>query len=110
VDCGRALTPLHAACGYKLPNAARFFLELGDDLRAKDADGKSPLHHALSGDIFACYHGNGDGDAVFDTVTVLSEFGVKLESGGMGALSKNARFDLRTRSQSRRSKSERVIP
>ena len=79
MDFGRALTPLHAACGYKLPNAARFFLELGDDLRAEDADGKSPLHHALSGDMFACYHGNGDGDAVFDTVMVLLEFGVKLD-------------------------------
>jgi hypothetical protein len=79
VDFGRALTPLHGACGYKLPNAARFFLELGDDLRAKDADGKSPLYHALSDDMFACYHGNGDENAVFDTVTVLLEFGVKLD-------------------------------
>jgi hypothetical protein len=79
VDFGRALTPLHAACGYKLPNAARFFLELGDDLHAKDIDGKSPLHHALSGDMFACYPRNGDGDAVFDTIMVLLEFGVKLD-------------------------------
>lgn len=79
VDFGRSLTPLHAVCGYKLPNAARFFLELGDDLRAKDADGKSPLHHALSGDMLACYHANDDGDIVFDTVMVLLEFGVKLD-------------------------------
>lgn len=79
VDYGRALTPLHAACGYKLPNATRFFLELGDDLRAKDADGKSPLHHALSSDTLAYQDPNGDDDAVFDTVMVLLEFGVKLD-------------------------------
>ncbi|KAF8846555.1 ankyrin [Acephala macrosclerotiorum] len=79
VDFGKALTPLHAACRSKLPNAARFFLELGDDLQAKDIDGKSPLYHALSDDMSACHPRSGDGDAVFDTVMVLLEFGVKLD-------------------------------
>ncbi|CZR50416.1 uncharacterized protein PAC_00288 [Phialocephala subalpina] len=79
VDFRRALTPLHAACEYKLPNAARLLLELGDDLRAKDADGKSPLHHALSGDRVDSYRGNGGPDAAYDTVMVLLEFGVQLD-------------------------------
>ncbi|KAE8441860.1 hypothetical protein EG329_004215 [Mollisiaceae sp. DMI_Dod_QoI] len=79
VDPIRALTPLHAACAFKLPKAARFFLELGDDLRAKDADGKSALHHALSDDMFNFYRCNSDGDAAFDTVLVLLQFGARLD-------------------------------
>ena len=79
VDHSKALTPLHAACIYKMPQAARIFLELGDDARAKDADGKSPLHHTLSGDEMGFLYVRGHNDAVFDTIMVLLEYGVKLD-------------------------------
>lgn len=79
VDLQRELTPLHAACMYRLPNAARLFLELGDDLHAKDAYGRSPLHHALAGNQMSHYYASTEGDADFTTVSVLLEFGVKLD-------------------------------
>lgn len=68
VDLQRGLTPLHAACMYKLPNAARLFLELGDDLHAKDA-----------GNHMSHYYASIEGDADFTTVSLLLEFGVKLD-------------------------------
>ncbi|KFX91235.1 hypothetical protein V490_06018 [Pseudogymnoascus sp. VKM F-3557] len=79
VDLQRELTPLHAACMYKLPNAVRLFLELGVDLHAKDAYGRSPLHHALAGDRMSYHYASIEGDADFTTVSVLLEFGVKLD-------------------------------
>jgi hypothetical protein len=75
----RVLTPLNAACRYKLPNTARYFLELGDNLRTKNADGNSPLHHALSSDILTCYHANDDSNTVFNTVKVLLDLRAKLD-------------------------------
>jgi hypothetical protein len=73
VNVARGLTPLHAACQFKFANAAKLFLELGADLCAKDAEGMTPLYHALSCHTFGCRRV--DGDAVFRTLTVLVEFG-----------------------------------
>ena len=75
VDFSTALTPLHAACRYALPLAARPFLELGDDLRAKDVSGKTPLHHVLSRETSISHHAGDDGDEVLETVMILLGFG-----------------------------------
>ena len=47
VDLKRRLTPLHLSCRLGLYGYARYFLEKGADVDAKDADAMTPLDHAL---------------------------------------------------------------
>ena len=51
--------------------AARTFVELSNDLRAKDIEGKYPLNYALSGNILVPCHTTDDGDAAV-TISVAS--------------------------------------
>jgi hypothetical protein len=76
IDQKNALTPLHGACMEKLPMAARLFLELGDDIHAKDAEALTPLLHTLrhSGRSVTGRHNND----VFDVLMVLREFGLDI--------------------------------
>ena len=47
VDSKRRLTPLHVASQLGLWRCARYFLENGVDVNAKDVNALTPLHHAL---------------------------------------------------------------
>ncbi len=47
VDFTKSLTPLHVACQLGLWSCARYFLNEGADVNAIDANGMTPLHHAL---------------------------------------------------------------
>ncbi|KAL2861018.1 ankyrin repeat domain-containing protein [Aspergillus lucknowensis] len=76
IDHKKSLTPLHGACMEKLPMAAKLFLELGDDIHAKDAEALTPLLHTLrpSGRaVTGCQN-----DEVFDVLMILREFGLDI--------------------------------
>ena len=47
VDLTKRLTPLHVSCRQGLWSCARYFLNAGADVDAVDAEGMTPLHHAL---------------------------------------------------------------
>jgi ankyrin repeat protein len=81
VDSEEKLTPLHVASRFGLPNSARHFLEGGADIDATDKSGWTSLRHALElGNNSTKYRVTNDlavpsPDKVFETVTVLLEFG-----------------------------------
>lgn len=91
VNSEEKLTPLHVASRFGLSKSVRYFLEGGADVDAKDRRGWTPIRHALESDPyvlemgynstkcrFSNYFNNLEApslDKVFETVTVLLEFG-----------------------------------
>ena len=47
VDSKERLTPLHVSCRHGLWNCARYFLDRGVDVNARDVYARTPLHHIL---------------------------------------------------------------
>ena len=84
VDSTRRLTPLHLSCRLGLHGYARYFLENGADVDAKDANAMTPLHHALGQNLPLMEPGRcpteprskprDDSEQVLETVKLLLEF------------------------------------
>lgn len=78
IDLERKLTPLHVASQFGRWNSARYFLENGADIDARDSSGRTPLHHAL---LYAC------SENILKTIVVLLEFGPDIDLEGEGMFS-----------------------
>ncbi len=50
IDSDKKLTPLHVASRFGLSNSARYFLDGGAEIDARDASSRTPLYHALKFD------------------------------------------------------------